>query len=217
MITDIEQAITGRLKNGLGRMVRTVKSYNGEADDLAGQIHTLPAVWVTYGGSKIETVGSPAGLRGARYQDTAEFVVMAATRNLRSEAAQRQGGIDAREIGSNDLIRAIRRLLDGQRLGFADSRGLVPKAVRAIANHVLVQQAAVSIYAIEYSICFSSIGLESGRYPEHTDDPASPDYIFAKYQGSLSEPWPDLRGITGKIYDPETGAEVEADINLKKD
>lgn len=83
MITDIEQAITDRLKRGLGRMVRTVKSYNGEADDLAGQIHTLPAVWVTYGGSKVEPA-STGGVCG-RYQDTAEFVVMVAARNLRNE------------------------------------------------------------------------------------------------------------------------------------
>jgi len=45
--TQIEQAICLRLQRGLGRMVRTVKSYNGEADDLAAQIKTLPAVWVT--------------------------------------------------------------------------------------------------------------------------------------------------------------------------
>lgn len=215
MITAIEQAITDRLAKGLGRMVRTVKSYNGEADDLAGQIHALPAVWVTYGGSKIETAGSPSGLRGMRYQDTAEFAVMAATRNLRSEAAQRQGGTDAREIGSNDLIRAIRRLLDGQRLGLEDSRGLTPKAVRAIANHVLVQNAAVSIYAVEYSVCFNGCGLENGRFPEHTDDPAHPDYIFTKYRGTLSPPWPDFDGADGRIYDPSSGAQTGLDINLK--
>jgi len=54
--TQIEQAICLRLQRGLGRMVRTVKSYNGEADDLAAQIKTLPAVWVTYGGSRVETI-----------------------------------------------------------------------------------------------------------------------------------------------------------------
>ena len=213
MITDIEQAITDRLKRGLGRMVRTVKSYNGEADDLAGQIHTLPAVWVTYGGSKVEPA-STGGVCG-RYQDTAEFVVMVAARNLRNEQAQRQGGIDSREIGSNDLIRAVRRLLDGQRLGFADSRGLVPKAVRAIANHVLVQNAAVSIYAVEYAIRFNTCGLENDRYPDRTDNPDDPDHIFTKYQGTLSEPRPDFEGLDGKIYDPQSAGEIPVNLTLK--
>lgn len=131
MITKIEQAIVARLTAGLGQMVRTVKSYNGEAEDLGGQIHTLPAVWVTYGGGKIECVA--AGRQ--RYQNTGKFVVMAATRSLRNELAQRQGGIDQREIGSNELIYAVRRLLDGQRLGFGDSRGLMPSAVRPVVNH----------------------------------------------------------------------------------
>ncbi|MFV2030597.1 phage protein Gp37 [Neisseria sp. S1] len=212
MITAIEQAITERLSKGLGVMVRSVKSYNGEADDLAGQIHALPAVWITYGGSKVETMSTGAG----RYQDAAEFVVMVATRNLRNDAAQRQGGIDSREIGSNDLIYAVRRLLDGQRLGFGDSRGLTPKAVRAVANHALVQTAAVSIYAVEYTIRFNSYPLENDRYPEQTDDTANPDHIFTKYRGTLSDPWPDLHGVNGKIYDPIGGGRVLMDTDLQK-
>ncbi|WP_230477895.1 phage protein Gp37, partial [Kingella kingae] len=60
MITVIEQRLVERLKRGLGTMVRTVKSYNGEVDDLAAQIMTLPAVWVTYGGSRIETMSNGA-------------------------------------------------------------------------------------------------------------------------------------------------------------
>ncbi len=58
VITVIEQRLVERLKRGLGTMVRTVKSYNGEVDDLAAQIMTLPAVWVTYGGSRIETMSN---------------------------------------------------------------------------------------------------------------------------------------------------------------
>ena len=64
-----------RLRRGLGRMVRTVKSYNGEVDDLAAQIMTLPAVWVTYGGSRIDSKATGS----QRYQDKATFVVMFVT------------------------------------------------------------------------------------------------------------------------------------------
>ncbi|WP_051286083.1 phage protein Gp37 [Kingella kingae] len=86
MITVIEQRLVERLKRGLGTMVRTVKSYNGEVDDLAAQIMTLPAVWVTYGGSRIETMstGNHLAIKTKR-----TFVVMCATRNLRNEVAGR--------------------------------------------------------------------------------------------------------------------------------
>ncbi|MBH5905284.1 DUF1834 family protein, partial [Neisseria meningitidis] len=102
-----------------------------------------------------------------------------------------------------------------QRLGFADSRGLVPKAVRAIANHVLVQNAAVSIYAVEYAIRFNTCGLENDRYPERTDNPDDPNHIFTKYQGTLSEPWPDFEGLDGKIYDPQSADEIPVNLTLK--
>lgn len=212
MITQIEQAIADRLKRGLGQMVRTVKSYNGEADDLAGQIHTLPAVWVTFGGCKAEKAGSGSN----RYRNSGEFVVMCATRSLRNEQALRQGGIDIREIGSNDLIAAVRRLLDGQRVADGDSHGLMPKAVRPIANHVLVTNAAVSIYAVEYVLHWDSFGLESGRFPEETHDPSHPDHVFTKYKGELSEPYPLFEIMDGLIIDPRSGAQLPHHINLRK-
>ena len=97
MISKIEQAVVARLRLGLGRMVRTVKSYGGEVDDLSQQLTTFPAVWVTYGGSRVEA----ANTGKSRYREQAEMVVMVATRGLRSEEARRQGGADIREDGSN--------------------------------------------------------------------------------------------------------------------
>lgn len=211
MITEIEQALVHRLKTGLGRMVRTVKSYGGEIEDLPNQIMTLPAVWVTYGGSRVEAMGTSK----KRYQDSAEFIVMVATRSLRNEAALRQGGTDAREVGTNDLLYAVRRLTDGQTLGLADSRGLTPKAVRPLANNALVQNAAVSVFAVEYVLRFDSFALEDGRYPERTDNPNDPDHIFTKYQGTLSERWPDFEGLEGKIYDPQSAHEIPVNLTLK--
>lgn len=212
MITQIEQAITDRLTRGLGQMVRNVKSYNGEADDLAGQINTLPAVWVTFGGCKTEKADSS----NFRYRNIGEFVVMCATRSLRNEQALRQGGIDRREIGSNDLITAVRRLLDGQRVAGNDSRGLIPKAVRPIANHVLVSNAAVSIYAVEYQLNWDSVALENGRFPEETHDPADRDYLFTKYKGELSEPYAPFEIMDGLIIDPTGGAKLPHHFDLRK-
>ncbi len=212
MITKIEQAMTDRLKRGLGQMVRTVKSYSGEADDLAGQIHTLPAVWVTFGGCKVEKADSG----NCRYRNSGEFVVMCATRSLRNEQALRQGGIDIREVGSNDLITAVRRLLDGQRVAGNDSRGLIPKAVRPIANHVLVSNAAVSIYAAEYQLNWDSVALENGRFPEETHDSADRDYLFTKYKGELSAPYPPFEIMDGLIIDPTSGANLPHHFDLRK-
>lgn len=209
MITQIERAIVARLTAGLGKMVRQVKSYGGELDDLAAQIPTLPAVWVTYGGSKIEAVSG-----GCRYQDTATFAVMCATRNLRHEAAGRQGGTDSREIGCNDLVWAVRRLLDAQRLGFDDSRGMVPRAVRSIVNQTSVQAMSLSVYAIEYAARFDSAVLENGRFPEPQADPQHPDHLFSRYQAALSAPYPALQGVDGKVYDPEQQAAVPVEIRL---
>ena len=208
MITKIEQAIVSRLKNGLGRMVRSVKSYSGELEDLATQVMVLPAVWVTYGGSRIE----PKATGKQRYQDTAEFVVMVATRSLRNETALRQGGT---EIGSNDLLYAVRRLLDGQSLGFSDSRGLTPKTVRTLANNVLVQNSAVSVFAIEYVLRFDSFALEDGRYPERQNDQSHPDFIFSRYSGKSDAAYPEFTGIDGKIFDPN-GGEVPLHVDLKE-
>lgn len=213
MITQIEQAMVERLRRGLGHMVRTVKSYNGEADDLAAQIMTLPAVWVTYGGSRIDSKSTG----NQRYQDKATFVVMCATRNLRNELAGRQGGADKREIGSNDLIRAVRRLLDGQRLGLADSRGLVPQAVNTIVNNAVFQAAALSVYAVEYTICFDSVPLENDRFPEKQTDPNHPDYIFTHYQGELSEPYALFEYLDGVLFDPPSGARQPVNINLSEE
>jgi Mu-like prophage protein gp37 len=211
VITKIEQAMVDRLRRGLGRMVRTVKSYNGEVDDLAAQIMTLPAVWVTYGGSRIDSKATGS----QRYQDKATFVVMCATRLLRNEIAGRQGGVDKREIGNNDLIRAVRRLLDGQRLGLADSRGLIPQAVNVIVNNTLVQAAALSVYAIEYVIYFDSIPLENNRFPEAQTDPNHPDYIFTQYQGELSAPYADFAYLDGIIFDPNNQANVPIKMKVK--
>lgn len=211
MITVIEQRLVERLKRGLGTMVRTVKSYNGEVDDLAAQIMTLPAVWVTYGGSRIETMSN-----GARYQDTATFAVMIATRNLRNEVAGRQGGIVKREIGANDLIRAVRRLLDGQRLGLNDSRGLTPKAVQTIVNNTTVQAASLSVFAIEYAIRFDSVPLENERFPEKQTAPNDLDYIFTQYQGELSAPYSWFEYMDGMIYDPTNQAKLPIHLELKK-
>ena len=106
MITKIEQALVERLQKGLGRLVNTVKSYGGELDDDSLSVSRLPICLVTFGGARIERMSTNA----RRHQSTANFVIILAVRSLRSNVAARQGGIDEREVGVNQLITAVRRL-----------------------------------------------------------------------------------------------------------
>lgn len=86
----------------MGKLVNTVKSYGGEFDDESFGTARLPMCLITYGGSRIERKTTNT----KRYQSKDTFVIMLAVRSLRSNQAARQGGIDKREIGVNQLISA---------------------------------------------------------------------------------------------------------------
>ena len=123
MITNIENALVDRLTRGLGQLANTVKSYGGELDDESLGTGRLPMVLVTFGGARIESMT----VRGNAFRTSAKFVVIVAVRSLRSNQAARQGGVDKREVGANQLIYAVRRLLDTQRLGGLTMRSFVLK------------------------------------------------------------------------------------------
>lgn len=212
MITQIENALVERLKKGLGKLVNTVKSYSGELDDESLAQARLPVVLVSYGGSRIEC----KDLRRHRHKSTDTFVIIVAVRSLRSNQAARQGGVHSREIGVNQLISAVRRLLDSQTLG-ALVYPLNPKRVRAIFNHAAFRQEKITVYAIEYEAAYDDLPpLADGFFPEPTTDKTSPDYVFNVYQGALSEVQPILEQVAGKIIDPTTGDFVEFDIETKE-
>lgn len=193
MITKIEQALTERLQRGLGRLVNTVKSYGGEFDDESFGVNRLPMCLITYGGSRIERKATNA----QRYQSTDTFVIMLAVRSLRSNETARQGGVDKREVGVNQLISAVRRLLDSQTLGGL-VRPLKPVQVRTVFNNAKFNASSMTAYAIEYEVVYSDMPpLEDGLFPEATTDKNSPDYVFSAYQAELSEPAPMLESIQG--------------------
>lgn len=211
MITAIENAMVERLKAGLGHLVLDVASYGGELDDIANVVRRLPAVWVTYGGGRMQ----PVDTRKLRYQNTDKFVVMVATWSMRGEQAMRQGGITKYEIGSNDLVDAVLRLMSSQTLdGLLEIAGLTPQSINPIYNNALVQGGAVSVFAIEFEGKYNRLSLESGRFPETTTDKTSPDYVFTDYEARLSEAYPDLKRVQGKIVDPVSGAAIGHQIEL---
>ena len=206
MITEIENALVDRLTRGLGQLANTVKSYGGELDDESLGTGRLPMVLVTFGGARIE----PMGVRGTAFRTSAKFVVIVAVRSLRSNQAARQGGVDKREVGANQLIYAVRRLLDTQRLGGL-VKPLKPLAIRTLFNNAQFRTEKVTAYAIEYEAAFD----EDGLYPEKTQDPTSPDFVFTHYAAKLSPASPTLEHVDGKLYDPNNNAEVGFSVKTK--
>lgn len=91
--------------------------------------------------------------------------------------------MDKREIGANQLIYAVRRLLDAQRLGGL-VKPLKPLAIRTLFNNAQFRTEKVTAYAIEYEAAFDDVApLEDGLYPEKTQDPANPDFVFCSLCG----------------------------------
>ena len=200
-ISEIQKRTVERLKDGLGSMVDYVGSYGGEIDDdLFESIPTLPAVWVTYGGSdRIQC----ANTARTRYQDAHKIIVMCAVRSVRSEEAGRFGGPDFSEIGVNQLVDCVKYLLTNQTLGELVFNGLNPKRVRTLFNNRMLSDGALSVFAVEFEALINDLHvLNDGKFPVSTADPSHPDYIFSQYAGiALNQPDPDLLSVHACIKD----------------
>lgn len=170
---------------GLGKLVREVRSYSGELDgEPAEVVRQLPGVWVTFGGVQGSELLSTAR---NKWRDTGRFVVIAGARSVRSDQATRHGGPSFNEVGSYQLVYAIRRLLARQDLGLPIDH-LMPGKVRTLFN-TQVQKAAMSVFACEFDTRFDSESLQNGRFPLAPADlpPGHPDQIFGEYGGASSE------------------------------
>lgn len=210
MITQIETALVDRLQRGLGKLCNTVKTYSGELNDDDLSTARMPWVLVSFGGAKIERMSTST----KRHQSNATFVILVAVSSLRSTVAGRQGGVDKREIGANQLISAVRRLLDAQTLGGL-VKPLLPVRVRTVLNHAKVKANKITAYSIEYSAIYDDLPpLGDGLYPDKTDDTSSPDYIFNAYSGETSEP-EIIEAINGRIFDPNSHAAINMAVKIK--
>jgi len=129
----------------------------------------------------------PMGVRGTAFRTSAKFVV----------------------------IVAVRPLLDTQRLGGL-VKPLKPLAIRTLFNNAQFRTEKVTAYAIEYEAAFDDVApLEDGLYPEKTQDPANPDFVFTHYAAELSPASPTLEHVDGKLYDPNNNAEVGFSVKTK--
>ncbi len=234
MITRIEKALIKKLDAGLGHLVKTVTSYGSElsSNDLSLIVRVVPSVWVHFGGI---TSTQAAQTDRKRYVVTATFSVIVATRNVRSEQSQRHGGPHKLEIGSYDLVYAVRKLLTNQDLTDMDEGlsidYLYPKRVRSLTSPTL-EKGAISVYACEFQTKWSEYPLDNNRFPtpemiqpgepgnntsEPIPDPDDPDIIFIDYGGLLSEPDPDLLSVGVDFHqDIEKDADLSAIVELNE-
>lgn len=200
IITTIEQALVARLKSGLGKLVKSVESYGGEFDEenLAEAIKAFPAAWVTFGGVR---KSSAVDMRKTKWKAEGSFVVMVGNISTRSEAATRQGGASTREIGTNLLVSAVRRLLTQQALGLEIER-LSPGSVRTLYN-TRIQKQAFSVFAVEFHTSWVEYTLDDGTWPQPgagTDESTDLDNLIATYAGQTATPDADLEGVGLQQY-----------------
>ncbi|WP_423197448.1 Mu-like prophage protein gp37 [Cupriavidus sp. H19C3] len=208
IITAVELAIVQRLRVGLGKMVKSVETYGGELDDdTEDVVRAFPAAWVTFGGVRDS---KPYSTAREKWRKEALFAVMVGARSVRNEQSARHGGAGRREVGTNQLIYAVQRLLTQQDMGLP-IRELEPAKVRTL-RHVIVRSESFSCFAIEFHTAWIDEALPRDRFPA-PDGPDHPDAIFAEHGGQLSVPDPDwLR--TGLNYHlaPDDGKPDATDL-----
>lgn len=214
MITKIEKALIDRLQRGLGQLVQGVASYAGELDDERLAVRKLPVALVSYGGSTLKPLSMTA--RGSRMQSQDTFVVIVLTRSLRAGTAGFQGGASYREVGANQLVYAVKYLLTNQTFDGLISP-LKPIRVRTLWNSQEIAKERLSAYAIEFEASYTDLSaLEDGKFPEGSDDPSHPEFLFGQYRGELEPSEPDLLHIGGVIYDPTTNDNVKFEVNCNE-
>lgn len=204
-ITAIEEAMISRLRQGLGRMVSEVASYAGELDDdLPNVVRRFPAAWVTFGGvSKTE----PYGTSKDKFKATGQMVVMVGSRNLRGGSAARQGRDG---IGTNQLVMAVRRLLNQQDLGMEIAH-LKPGKVRTLYN-TNIDGVALQVFACEFDTAWIETTLPNNTWPA-PDNADHPDAQFAVYQGRLDTPADNWLTVGLNFHlTPDDGAADASDL-----
>ena len=151
-ITELEDAVIARLAPlkvdyapaagpsdpDIWRTVRTIKSYQGELDDEAGNaavLRIMPAILCVYSGSDYAE-------HGARKWEKPLFTLFVCDKSLRVEDEARRGG--AGNPGAYALLGGVRDLLYGARLGL-DILPLILMAERPVWFGK-----GVAIYSAEY-------------------------------------------------------------------
>ncbi|GAB6035821.1 DUF1834 family protein [Fundidesulfovibrio butyratiphilus] len=161
MIAVIEEAIKARLAGANLPYRPTVATYGGEFDEgLERVVRSFPAFWVVFAG---DGPGKPLDTSRRVWRFAATFVVIAAARTVRSEAAARKG--DARQAGAYVMLADMRRLLLNQDMGL-DIEELSPGRTRTLTNARLKDN-SVAAYAVEWRTAYDVVlGQDGPPEPE---------------------------------------------------
>ncbi len=132
--TTVEDAVLAALRDRLGSMVRTIRSYQGDwRTDLKQETWRLPAVLVMVSGSRAEQVGISS------YDLTLDLQVLLVIRHLRGEeAGRREAG------GTYELLEAVQEALWHQDLGLP----LTPLAL--VQEEPLLTDGEFTVYRARY-------------------------------------------------------------------
>ncbi|MDX9860887.1 MAG: DUF1834 family protein [Rhodospirillales bacterium] len=202
MIAAIENAMVARVlaaseADVLGYRLRAVAAYAGEFDNgLRTVIKSFPAVWFTF-----RSLGRGVPGAGDSWTIPAIFTAFVATTNRRNQQARRHGA--AGEVGSLQLVRDVRNLLLGQRLGL-EIEPLAPGAVTGLVNGV-VDGIAGSIYACDFHT--SWLDLAAGDVADADLDD------FATFHADWDVP--PIGNVAGPL--PADNPDASDTVNLETD
>jgi phage gp37-like protein len=179
MLAQIENAIIAHIKlastaPALGYKLAAVASYGGEFDgDLGQVIRSFPAVWVTFAGASKPV---PYSTAKDKWLVACTFAVMCGARNVRSEAAARQGSVGM--PGAYQILENTQTMLLMQDFGLAISP-LEPGNIKTLYNSQLNNE-AIAIFAQEWHTKFvvqAPIGAGGIFAPINAADPNWPTVL----------------------------------------
>lgn len=138
----IEDRIIETLRAELSYL-RTVETYAGQLEEEIGKLPVLfPSAYVVYGGSTINRVDGPT------HQETVEFSVLVAAKDMRGKEALRKGSPAPNGHGVYGMVKDVLKALTNEDFGL-DMEKLRPLRV----SPVFIGK-TVAIYGIDFQSSF---------------------------------------------------------------
>ncbi|UTH76025.1 DUF1834 family protein [Chromobacterium sp. IIBBL 290-4] len=226
MLITLQSAISDRLRQGMGRMVREVAADLDETGlcglqlahgDYASRLTPgqssptinpqalarLPALWTVAGGI---TSSQPHNSQRLRYKANALFTVIVGDR-LQTDANYAGAGVW-------QLVYAARRLLVSQDFGLPVNP-LVPEKVRPLGQAAREGQ-PWSLVACDFSTYWLDEALDNGHWPAPQTD-ADPDALFRAFGGKLEDPAKPAQSVQlNYSLDGAAAAKTQDTVNAPK-
>jgi|Deesub1362A_J573_1020465.scaffolds.fasta_scaffold00740_18 phage gp37-like protein len=138
----IEDSIIDALKTAMPYL-RTVETYAGQLEDEIERLPVrFPAAYVVYGGSSFNWIDGP------NHQETVEFSVLVAAKNLRGNRAVRKGGSAPDDRGAYDLINDVLAALTNKTFGLEIER------LKPLRVSLVFISRVIAVYGIDFQTSF---------------------------------------------------------------